>query len=291
MGKSNANKAKSVTIKTNNTSGKVIVTKRLNSPKCKTKIVKRTRATISLSDNMATSSHTNSPIPSAVSPRINDDKIDSSLNKRNKTSHDDSNQKSCNVNPNIPVSNPFGLLNIITETDMDTSPSTNNAPQGQQIQHQNVKPKQTSAKNLRPPPIIITSKIENYKIFHQHTSSICNNVRIQYLPKEVKIYASTLDEHYKLFNEFKKQNVQCYTFTPKQERTNKIVVKAAPFYTGEEKKNHLVESGLQVSDCVKLKTSNKLNERTAHSFLCTALKSTPINELKKISSIENTKLQ
>lgn len=119
---------------------------------------------------------------------------------------------------------------------------------------------------------------------------ISTTARIQYSTHEIKIYTSNIEEFNKMKENFFKHNIQCYTYTPKEERTSKFVVKAAPFYDPQQIIDHINQDTKIIQDCIKLKPKNPKNERTACSYLCTVNKGTQIKHMKKFTEIDNTKL-
>lgn len=135
------------------------------------------------------------------------------------------------------------------------------------------------------PPIIINSKIGNYKMFSQEVTSILGhgNFRVFYRNTGSKIILQNMSDRNKIIEEFKTNHLDFHTFTPNEEKTKKIVLKGAPEMDLDEVKNNLKQQGTNIETIIKMKT--KRNEES-FSYLVTVKKEQSLQDLKKIRNID-----
>lgn len=185
--------------------------------------------------------------------------------------------------PNIRTTNKFGILATLTSSEP------------QQISSQNAQPT-TSAntqvkptKVIKPPPIIIKSKISEPRKFHQEIKNMLKDqeFRILYLRDETKIYTQNRDAFNILINQLANNDVQFYTFTLKDEKLFKIVLKAAPFVEVEEIQTVLNEHGICNTQCIKLKS----NKAPSASFLISTKSKEDHDKIQKIKELDNIKIK
>lgn len=168
----------------------------------------------------------------------------------------------------VPVSNRFGLL--INEELPVTKPAGN--------------PSVSQPKKEKMPPIIVTHKIQNFKQFNAEVKSIISDYSIRYLKNSVNIYTSNKGDFTKLINEFRNSKVGHYTFSTKDEKQKKIVMKAAPDMDIEEVKKTMTENHFPINECKQL--LNKAGQ-PSQSYLIYTDVSTNLRDLKQVRKIGN----
>lgn len=194
---------------------------------------------------------------------------------------------------NIPTSNRFGILDNesdidkdipTTQTPMETNTGNDNTDQNK---HKNIPNKQ---KEEKPPPIVISSQIKNYKQFHTEIKNTIGDKKftIKYNPNSTVITATTIEDHIKLVNEFKKRNVQFHTYTIQGQKQHKIVLKAAPHLEDEEIKSFFETRNIDVLACMKLKSRKG---QPSSSFLIKTNQKEQMKQLKSNSEIDHIKIR
>lgn len=138
------------------------------------------------------------------------------------------------------------------------------------------------------PPIIVTAQIADFQAFHISIHQIAKGkYSIRYFKKSINIYTTTKEDFQNIYSELKQNNVESYTFTPKDEQTNKFVLKAAPGIGVNTIKRKLEENNIQITNCVQM-TSKKTGQ-PSHSYLIYTDKSNKIKSLRNITDISNIK--
>lgn len=181
---------------------------------------------------------------------------------------------------NIPTENRFGLL---TTPDLPIpEPSTTSKNDNS--------PNQQSTVPIRLPPIIVTSKILDFAKFNREIRNlVADRYTIRYLNKSINIYAETKQDFYNIQKELKKDNVEYHSFTPKDEREQKFIVKAAPTTDPDLIKTIAENNNLPINNCIQLK-SRKTGQPST-SFLIHAPKKTPLQDFKQIQAIDNIRVR
>lgn len=218
---------------------------------------------------------------SALQNNINMDDNEFIQPKRFMTTHPSTSQNSITTN------NRFGVLDSIDTENMDYSNSTyehqsNNGNDQQQ-------PNTMQTKNYKPPPITIKSKLDYVK-FHNDINELVGKDKywIRYNGNTTKIYPKDLNTHNILFNNFKESKIECHTFTPKENRQHKLVLKAAPHFPPEMVKSSLQQNNIEVIDCTKLLSKRHSN---SNSFLITTANKGAVKQLRAVEDMENVKLE
>ncbi|KYB24674.1 hypothetical protein TcasGA2_TC031826, partial [Tribolium castaneum] len=114
-----------------------------------------------------------------------------------------------------------------------------------------VKSTPTQTRKPKQPPIIIKSAI---------TKPLNTQFKILYLKNETKIYTEEKEARNLIINQLTHSKINFYTFTPKDEKTYKIVLKAASFTTIEEIETTLGEHEVYDTTCIKLKSCNDYSQ-------------------------------
>lgn len=136
--------------------------------------------------------------------------------------------------PNIPTQNKFGILNDESDdvenmdfTDAQSYPGTTlKNVSANSSSNTTTKPE---ASKIKPPPIIVSSKIQNYIQFHNGIKETLagNKCTIDYRKNSIIIQTNNLDDHKKLTSEFKLKNVYFHTYTPKNEKNQQDCAKSS----------------------------------------------------------------
>lgn len=191
----------------------------------------------------------------------------------------------------IPTSNRFGILQdefddnpttINTETTMDTSNGNN----------KDSAPKSSNGTNeTKPPPIIITSKIQDYKQFHNEIENMLNGrkYQIDYQRNSTIIKTFNVNDFNILKQSLAQGKVECFTYTMKNEKQHKVVLKASPHMEPDEIKNYFKTQNITVTNCTKLQ-SRKQGVQSS-SFLISTNNKDQIKQLTSTNEIEHTRLR
>lgn len=192
-------------------------------------------------------------------------------------------------NSGLQTKNRFGILQ--NESDDDEEPAeipmetitTNRSDEGQG-------PSQEQ-KEIKPPPIIITSKIQDYKTFHKGINDTLNGSKYQinYQRNNTIFKTSNINDFNKLKASLAQGNVECYTYTLKTDKLHKIVLKAAPHMESDEIKTFFESKNIKVSNCTKLK-SNKQGIQSS-SFLISTTNKEELKQLTTTKEMEHIKLR
>lgn len=167
----------------------------------------------------------------------------------------------------VPINNKYGILDEIEEMEL-AEQSTSHPIKKRWI-----------------PPIIINSKIGNYKMFSQQVSTILGhgNFRVFYKNTGTKIILQTMEDRDKIIKDFDENKLEFHTFTPNETKTKKIVLKGAPEMDLEEVKDNLKKQGTDIENIIKLKTRR---QEESFSYLVTVKKEQSLQDLKKIRNID-----
>lgn len=129
-------------------------------------------------------------------------------------------KKTARASPAVPptptkVTNSFAVLERQTNMEIEESAS---APRNIQANTLAIK---------KCPPITITQKIHSYSEFHQQLKSILQHkYHIRYNKDEVKVTTTEVSDYHQLISSLKKEKMEFFTYTPREETTKKMVVKA-----------------------------------------------------------------
>lgn len=180
--------------------------------------------------------------------------------------------ESAKVKYSIPTANKYAVLqNIETEHMEDSEENTTAA---QKAVHQKM------------PPIIVTSKIGNFNQFNQQIKLVAGeDYKIRFLSTTINITALTKEAYKKIRNDLTQHKVEFYTFTPKDEREKKIVLKAAPDLDMNSIKSSLQAKNIEVTNLIQMK-SRKTGELSP-SYLVYTPRTTKLQELRQVNRIEN----
>lgn len=192
--------------------------------------------------------------------------------------------------------NKYGvLLNNVNLDLMDTdqtpiSPPNNTNSSPTTPNHNVDNSTQRQQKAVKPPPIIITSKVSDFTKFQKSINEITNgDYRIEYTSNNIKVYVSKMETFDALTNDLKTApNMEFYNHAPKNEKLNKLVIKAAPCMDPAEITNELKRSNVETVDCIQLKSRKK---DTSSSYLVSFNKTTSFNSVKKIDAIDHVKIK
>lgn len=178
----------------------------------------------------------------------------------------------------IPTYNRFGVLDIEDSMEFDNNeePATN--PPSTSLPSTNTKSKM--------PVIIVTHKIARISSFHTTIKNLCQSeYSIRYLKDSINIYTSSKQDFENVKTELKSDNIEYFSYTPREERTKKIILKAAPFLKPEEIKQSLNLHQINVSEIIPLK--NRKTGNFTSSFLISTPKSTNLKAFREVRAIEN----
>lgn len=158
-------------------------------------------------------------------------------------------KRTCRAPNNTPpirttTTNSFGVFTNQEEMETETQiiPATTNS---------------NTNTNKKISPVVVTQRINSYTEFHNKLKIILkNHFYIRYNKSEIKITPTTEADKNKLIQELQLFKMEYYTFTPRDQRRKKIVVKAASFMSEQEVKDEIIrESGFQANEvqCTKLR--------------------------------------
>lgn len=170
----------------------------------------------------------------------------------------------------VPTHNPFGKLD--TEEDkMDAEVTT---------------PPKTTPK---PPPIVVSGTY-NYKVFASQIKKVIgsDNFRLQFQKDTIKVFTNADSDHNKVREELIKENIPFHTYTKRNERTKKLVMKAAPDMDPSEIKEDLERKNIPVKSVTKLNSKS----RNSYSYLVTTDKGANLKNIKnEVRDVQNLKIK
>lgn len=192
-------------------------------------------------------------------------------------------QPSTTKTSTTPITNQFGILtkdSNIKDVDMEVpNPTTLTAPTKE------------LKKIKKCPPVIVTDKVKHPNIFHRKMKEIMKEkFVIKYYKDEIKITTNEPNDYRNLISTLKAEQIEFYTYTPKEDTMKKIVVKAACFTTEEEIKSRLsADHKLKQEEiqCLKMKGKGQ----NTHSFLVSVPKRINLKDIKKTSELDHIKLE
>lgn len=172
----------------------------------------------------------------------------------------------------VKLTNKYGVL----QKQQEEEPEQQNVPAMQQIKKKWV------------PPIIINTAIADYKKFISNVTETLghSDFSIKLNRSSSKIMLKNEEDRNKLIEDFIKTNVQCHSFPVQDERTKKLVLKAAPGLDAEQLAETLKENQLKPATVQQLKGKHELS----HSYLVSFHKEQQLNQVKKVENLCNVKV-
>lgn len=127
--------------------------------------------------------------------------------------------------------------------------------------------------------------MSNYEItdqdgFIQYLETVIKDFNIKFLHNCFKIFTNSLEDYDRLKREFK--NIEYYTFTLKNNKIKKLVLKAAPNMNVNSIQEKLIANNINVLSCVNLKSTKN---RNSYSYLVSFPNETDLHTVKKIEFI------
>lgn len=150
----------------------------------------------------------------------------------------------------VPTYNRFGILDKSNESENVYENTTKN----------------NEIKKKVIPPIVVTQSIGNYREFIQRSKEILesSDFRCQFNNRQTKIYIKNEEHRQIIIRELEKDKVDFHTYTRRDEKLKKIVLKAAPGLNLDELKEELEFEGVPVVEVIKLRS--KTNHVESHSY-------------------------
>lgn len=148
-------------------------------------------------------------------------------------------------------------------------------------------PQQKIVKKQWVPPIIVNTQINDYKKFIENITKTLGHqdFSVKLNRKTTKIMVKNAADHQKIIQDLQTTKLECHTFPLQEQRTKKIVLKAAPGLDTAELNNTLKDNNIQANEIIPLK-----GKSTSHSYLVTVPKTQQINEIKNIHNMCNLKV-
>lgn len=174
--------------------------------------------------------------------------------------------------------NKYGTLEIQEHSEMDTDTDP--------------VPRKNNNNNKRTwiPPITITDRLGNYNQFNEEVKKILGHSDFYTRFNSnmtAKLYLKTNNDHNKMIEDFKRNDIGFYTQTKNEDKTKKIVLKAAPGMDIEDIKDDLEELGHKVIEVISLKS----RQNQSRSYLISFPMETNIGQIKMIQNIGNLRIQ
>lgn len=138
------------------------------------------------------------------------------------------------------------------------------------------------------PPIVLPYAITNYsKIITELRATLKHdNFSLKYGRNNTRIYTHSIQDHDILQEDFKTHNYEYHTYTRHENKSKKIVLKAAPGIDTLALQNTLKTRNIDVNGVVPLKGK----EDSSFSYLVSVPLTTKINDIRQINNIENLKV-
>ncbi|KAK9872738.1 hypothetical protein WA026_019519 [Henosepilachna vigintioctopunctata] len=109
---------------------------------------------------------------------------------------------------------------------------------------------------------------------------------IEYNPKEIRLYCREIEDHTNVQEEFKRNQVEYFTYSLRGQKTEKVVMKTACFITAEEVKSELCKISKmnpQEINVIKMKASTS----RSLSFLINTSNNNDIRKMRSIEEIDH----
>lgn len=144
----------------------------------------------------------------------------------------------------------------------------------------------TKPKNKKPPPIVLPSEGIRFKALIEGLKRIIKEeeFQVQYLRKNIKIFVNNTEQYDKVKENLKQNNAPFYTYTKREERVKKMVLKGPPNMEIEAILEELNNAKLEPKEVVKLKSATS---KMSHSYLVTIPNSIQTTQLKELKSIDH----
>lgn len=203
-----------------------------------------------------------------------------------KTSKMDTANSASNSNDNsnlqytVPIYNKYGVLT-------QEPPTINQDPMSDT---DNMDTETSTPKNevVKLPPVKITSKIKDYAILHKRLSEILKGeYSVRYLNSTINVHTTTKSDFNALKEDLKASNTEFFTYTPKNEREKKIVLKAAPNLLPTVITDILKAQDIEIKNCTALNSKKK--NAVSTSYLISTTNDANIKKLRNISAIDHVK--
>lgn len=182
---------------------------------------------------------------------------------------------------NVPVTNRWGILEPENKDDEEENMET-------QTENENTtKRRKQSQKWI--PPVIIAGPLRNYSFMCKRIEEATgnDNFRLTSNTKETRIILQTENDRQKVMKNLKDDNMPFHSYQARENRTKKVVLKAAPNMDPEEIKKDLSDKGIQVTNCIKMKSKNPYS----FSYLVTTPREENISSVKKIENVGHCKVK
>lgn len=191
------------------------------------------------------------------------------------------NQPEVTVNKDISIYNKFGLLEKLPETVIAMQSPRQSTPK-----HQQKLPTQPkSVKVAKPPPIVLDHVIQDIITFNKECQSVITTpMSFRTLRGHTWVYTDNLTDHKALKTYLFSSGLQGYSFTPTEEKTQKVVLKGSPYFSDKMIRDALAEHQIAATSISNLRTKSGSN---SSSFLLHLPASTNCQNLLKIKSIEH----
>lgn len=202
------------------------------------------------------------------------------------SSDDETNEMELDHHPHVETNYKYSVLNHFQSKNVKDnekqSPSlnsiniTNNSPPINENINQNklIQPKN----KIKIPPIVITKyELTNQEEFISDLEKILTGeFNLKFIKDGFKIFTETEDDYKKLKNFLK--DIEYFTYTRKNDKLKKLVLKASPNMNVDYIKNKLIEQDVNVINCFNLKSYKNNN---SYSYLIHLANQVEINKVKK----------
>lgn len=170
---------------------------------------------------------------------------------------------------------------------INTTPITNKYGALLHDEPQEENPTPSKVKKQWIPPIIVNTKIYDYKkLIDNITQTLGHkNFSVKLNRNSSKVIVQSNEDHQKLIQDFKNIQLECHTYPRQDEKSKKIVLKAAPGLDTVELHETLKNNNINTKEIIALK-----GKHTSHSYLITVPKEQQINDIKKINNISNLRV-
>lgn len=211
----------------------------------------------------------------------NNQSVKSNDTKRPRTNSESSDME-YEHQPNITTRNKFSPLRLLLpkEKDKPANASPEQVDNASEVPNanktENVTPK--SSKKIKIPPIVITEyDLNNQEKFINDLDRVLKNeFHLKFYKDCFKIFTNDIDDYCKLKDYLK--NVQYFTYTMKQDKVKKLVLKASPNMDTEVIIENLKNKDINALSCINLKSAKNNN---SYSYLVTFANEVEINVVKK----------
>lgn len=142
---------------------------------------------------------------------------------------------------------------------------------------------------IRPPPIVVTSKIGNYLKFTSEIEKLCTAPpTFKYTFERINILTNSIDDFEKLKNSFINNKVNYFTYTLPNQKQKHLIMKGLPAIDPALIKSELIANKILIEAVAPLKTKDA--NPTHPIYLITLQPTASIHEVTKIRYICKTKI-